>query len=48
MAYANDFMLLTAICALSIPFVFVDRLDGVAARRREGRVGARSTRSAME
>jgi hypothetical protein len=22
MAYANDFMLLTAICVLSIPFVF--------------------------
>ena len=27
MAYANDFMLLAAICALSIPFVLGDRLD---------------------
>ena len=32
-AYANDFKLLTVICALSIPFVFFDRLDGLAARR---------------
>jgi len=33
MAFANDFMLLTAVCVLAIPFVFAIGVHGIAARR---------------
>ena len=42
MAYADDFMLLTAICALSIPFVFA---IGSTASLRGGRVSVREARA---
>src|SRR6478752_82931 len=45
MAYSNDFMLLTAICALSIPFVFA---IGSTASLRGGRVSVREHAPAME
>jgi DHA2 family multidrug resistance protein len=45
MAYANDFMLLTLICALSIPFVF---FIGSTASLRGGRVSVREHAPAME
>jgi MFS transporter, DHA2 family, multidrug resistance protein len=45
MAYANDFMLLTVICALSIPFVF---FIGSTASLRGGRVSVREHAPAME
>ena len=45
MAYANDFMLLTVICALSIPFVF---FIGSTASLRGGRVSVREAAPAME
>jgi DHA2 family multidrug resistance protein len=40
MAYANDFMLLTVICALSIPFVFF--IGSTASLRGGSRLGARA------
>ena len=46
MAYANDFMLLMVICALSIPFVFADRLD--ALRCAAGAVSVREAAPAMD
>ena len=45
MAYANDFMLLTLICALSIPFVF---FIGSTASLRGGRLSVREHAPAME
>jgi DHA2 family multidrug resistance protein len=45
MAYANDFMLLTLICVLSIPFVFA---IGTTASLRGGRVSVREHAPAME
>jgi len=45
MAYANDFMLLTVICVLSIPFVF---FIGTTASLRGGRVSMREHAPAME
>jgi DHA2 family multidrug resistance protein len=45
MAYANDFMLLTLICVLSIPFVFA---IGSTASLRGGRVSVREAAPAME
>jgi DHA2 family multidrug resistance protein len=45
MAYANDFMLLTLICVLSIPFVFA---IGSTASLRGGRVAMREAAPAME
>ncbi len=45
MAYANDFMLLTLICVLSIPFIF---LIGTTASLRGGRVSVREHAPAME
>jgi DHA2 family multidrug resistance protein len=45
MAYANDFMLLTLICALSTPFVF---FIGSTASLRGGRVSVREHAPAME
>jgi DHA2 family multidrug resistance protein len=45
MAYANDFMLLAAICALSIPFVAA---IGSTASLRGGRVSVRGPAPAME
>jgi DHA2 family multidrug resistance protein len=45
MAYANDFMLLAAICTLSIPFVFA---IGSTASLRGGRVSVREHAPAME
>jgi len=45
MAYANDFMLLTVICVLSIPFVFA---IGTTASLRGGRVSVREHAPAME
>jgi MFS transporter, DHA2 family, multidrug resistance protein len=45
MAYANDFMLLTLICALSIPFVF---FIGSTASLRGGRVSVREHAPVME
>ena len=45
MAYAIDFMLLTAICALSIPFVFA---IGSTASLRGGRVSVREAAPATE
>jgi DHA2 family multidrug resistance protein len=45
MAYANDFMLLTLICVLSIPFVFA---IGSTASLRGGRLSVREAAPAME
>ena len=45
MAYANDFMLLTLICVLSIPFIFA---IGSTASLRGGRVSMREHAPAME
>jgi len=45
MAYANDFMLLAVVCAVSIPFVF---LIGSTASLRGGRVSVREHAPAME
>jgi DHA2 family multidrug resistance protein len=45
MAYANDFMLLTVICVLSIPFVFA---IGSTASLRGGRVSVREAAPVME
>jgi DHA2 family multidrug resistance protein len=45
MAYANDFMLLTAVCVLAIPFVFA---IGSTASLRGGRVSLREHAPAME
>jgi MFS transporter, DHA2 family, multidrug resistance protein len=45
MAYANDFMLLTLICVLSIPFIFA---IGSTASLRGGRVSVREHAPAME
>jgi len=45
MAYANDFMLLTLICVLSIPFVFA---IGSTASLRGGRVSVREAAPVME
>ena len=45
MAYSNDFMLLAAVCVLSIPFVFA---IGSTASLRGGRVSVREHAPAME
>ncbi len=45
MAYANDFMLLTAVCVLSIPFVLA---IGSTASLRGGRVSVREAAPAVE